>query len=745
MLTHQSLLRAVLVALYTSFTAATGEAPVCDQQDVQCQRATSEPSQCGLYWAKSTQMDDDGSPLMGLFAGVARRKGEPVAGDEIMLSLMDANKNEWSPWHDFFWLSSVIEGSSLENDFYHDIFLPGVASMASCSPEDLVNTVPNLTKGHVDTTGVHRSKDPTAGAFAYNYGYRYDALEDIDAGEEIFVSCDLIPPSNSSPSRPAIRPTRTLSWLRQNGHCLDNLFVAKSKIDGAGRGAFSKRHVPIGERITLSPVLHFDRSQVELVEQRYNDQQPVPLIRSHGIEYDNTKVLGYSLLLNYVYGSKDSNVFLLPFGPDVNMINHSKRPNAYLRWAKMGAFSPDYFHLLNPYELFDEAAGGFDTSLVIEIVALKDIAAGEEVTLDYGEDWQAAWDEHVRNWQPKASDYQSATDYNASHFKDPIRTAEEQVTQPYPDNLQTACHFDMAISQAALENDGKAEWKTSNKQHCLRHCTVEARRGDRYTARVFSRPGVAESELCGRLPADGILISNMPRSAITLVDKPYTSDQHMRDAFRHEIGVPEAFFPAKWSKKDPRSKGDFMPTPLEPGEVAKIRWADTGKVVTDNAYRLGLSERVRQGLLDYCNKMGITDIFRHITSKGNALESGTDSFLVLDGEQWYLQRPEKKWMSNLQWLSPGDNPAHEHYLQALSASGFDEMLDMIGRQMNMEALVAFHVTFIAVSHSITGFVHYDGESLHGRKRCLSSLVSHGNLYSPQSRKRVPRRTMSSSL
>ena len=74
---------------------------------------------------------------------------------------------------------------------------------------------------------------------------------------------------------------------------------------------------------------------------------------------------------------------------------------------------------------------------------------------------------------------------------------------------------------------------------------------------------------------------------------------------------------------------------------------------------------IREVLLEYCNRMGITDILRHVTVEGNGLEPGTETHME-QGDDWYLQRPEDHWRSNLHWFSPGAGPAHEHYLQALS-------------------------------------------------------------------------------
>jgi hypothetical protein len=46
-------------------------------------------------------------------------------------------------------------------------------------------------------------------------------------------------------------------------------------------------------------------------------------------------------------------------------------------------------------------------------------------------------------------------------------------------------------------------------------------------------------------------------------------------------------------------------------------------------------------------------------------------------------------------------------LRALSAAGFDEILQQIGEHFNLNSLACYHVTFIAVSHCQRGYVHYD--------------------------------------
>ena len=76
---------------------------------------------------------------------------------------------------------------------------------------------------------------------------------------------------------------------------------------------------------------------------------------------------------------------------------------------------------------------------MLEYVAMRDIAQGEELFLDYGPAWEAAWTTHVQNWKPpsNAKDYVYPTDMNA--LDEPFRTVDEQRKNPYPSNLQTVC------------------------------------------------------------------------------------------------------------------------------------------------------------------------------------------------------------------------------------------------------------------------------------------------------------------
>jgi hypothetical protein len=77
--------------------------------------------------------------------------------------------------------------------------------------------------------------------------------------------------------------------------------------------------------------------------------------------------------------------------------------------------------------------------------------------------------------------------------------------------------------------------------------------------------------------------------------------------------------------------------------------------------------------LDYCNRTGITDTFQHLLIEGNPLNPGGYLYTLFRDYNWYIQRPESHWKSNMHWISPADEAGHEDYLRFLSAGGFDSV------------------------------------------------------------------------
>ena len=180
--------------------------------------------------------------------------------------------------------------------------------------------------------------------------------------------------------------------------------------------------------------------------------------------------------------------------------------------------------------------------------------------------------------------------------------------------------------------------------------------------------------------------------------------------------------------------GHFMSPKLHPGEIFPIIWRgydddDDGigdeddnedddedddvspaTVATPYAFQVGLPPELTNELLAYCDRIGITDELRKLTGE-NPLpveENIVHKFhLMADGKDWYVQRPPLKWTSNMHWISPADESTHEEYLRVLKRGNFDIVLDAIGKHLGLVSLVAYHLTFIGVSYSEKGFIHYD--------------------------------------
>jgi hypothetical protein len=688
-----------------------------DEPDVCSVKETIANNDCAFYIAESSIE----AGKLGLYSGIRIAPYKSVATWDAVLPIIDANKNEYSPWHD---LAQPVDSTTpFESAFLSHSMILGVGAVLACS-DAFYNVVQIPTSSDTNTTGqsttkftanVHRAHDPEAGAYSRSLTYRYVTTRSIRAGEEFIRPCDEEEPSTSPVS--GRRKVMDLTFLHETGVCLqDSITVQPSTRPKAGRGAFAKHAITTNQVIGSSPVIHMDRSQVEIVEQQLYDADdtilPLDSLREHGIKYTAERI-GLQLLLNYCFGHSDSNVLLLPFAPGVNYINHSKeKANARIRWLpKKDQPGSGVFMKTQPaMELFSIPVN--NETLTIEYVALTDIAEGDEIFLDYGDAWSNAWADHVSNWKPVdgAENYVYSSDFVKMYGDKSIRTLDEQITNPYPPNLQTACIFHLSDDDITADF---IEWSDEEHNDCLRPCHVldrevsETDNETYYSVIVEPILNVEVPSQCGFIPDDGLSVVDIPSQKIHIVDKQYASDLHLSNAFRHEIGLPDGFLPSVWASADPMPMGEFVLESLQPGQLGNVKWKDSGKVVTPNALRLGLSDQLRSVLLDYCNKTGITDILKHVTLEGNSLTPGQDVYLKVNGMDWYLQRPNKSWNSNLHWLSPADHPAHEDYLQALSAAGFDDMLREIGKQLKFDGLVAFHVTFIAVSRATRGYLHKD--------------------------------------
>jgi hypothetical protein len=329
-----------------------------------------------------------------------------------------------------------------------------------------------------------------------------------------------------------MKPERPVEWLNKHGWCIDHLRVADSNIPDAGRGAFARHSISAGTIVVPLPLQSFrDRSA-------FQQTQPE------------------QLFTNYCLQPKDSKMIFYPYGPVFNLINHPdvsapkgsvrSQPNVYLQWSSSNMHHHSWLDM--SYDEFWEntTPGG----LILEVVASRDIQAGEEILLDYGSAWEQAWKTHVATWQAprNAESYVYPADVDETEM---LRTVKEQKTDPYPENLMTMC----STGDYYRENGSHVKWSEPTKfkwWEVMTYCHILDRKmgdsGNYVYAVVLTFSTKAKKLIYDEsVPLKDLYIDyDVPRHAIRFVEKPYMDDEHLPNAFRHPIEFPEHLVPEAW-------------------------------------------------------------------------------------------------------------------------------------------------------------------------------------------------------
>ncbi|KAG7347373.1 SET methyltransferase domain containing protein [Nitzschia inconspicua] len=585
----------LLMILSTSATAHSpndegckgGTCPIPSSSSVNSPSGKDNES-CGLWMGPSPikNAEEHGFGL-GIFTGKAIAAGTPIESNvfghgEILLPIFGNEDvyNKHPPLREYVWEEDNMPEVPVEYpDFQTALFIPGIAALAPCTSQNYnvqlngagTDTDKPRWSAMTDDGGVHRSKHPQAGAFSYRHNVTYVAVRDIAPGEELTVRC-----SDSDYDGGAYYLSR-YSPDDNSVVCLDQNIHVDATVSGEARGLgiFAKRKLEKDAVITSTPLVPVMRKDMKILDP------------------DDDPVNDQQLMLNYLYGHPDSDLLLLPVGPMVNYINHNhEQPNAEIRWHTMkenhqagGSLQrrQEYHHP----ELFDVAAESLalvhGKGLMMDIVALRDIMDGEEILLDYGREWQEAWEEHKERFKKRQQSltekdifYQSAEQYRAAHDDEVFRTLYEQSLDPYPQNLKFHCfyeqHDDEATQSGEVEDAYKKKlsstgrgfrrfsWNDHQNHPCLRPCQIveryESDEDDepRYTVEMFRQDNMFVMYYCS-ISMD-YRLTDVPHSDIKLLDMPYTPDVHQRWTFRHEIGVPEGFYPDAWMKKKLRKRNN---------------------------------------------------------------------------------------------------------------------------------------------------------------------------------------------
>lgn len=506
----------------------TGSLLLCHAEQIECQSEECEaiptiPDGCTLAYAPISESE------WGIFSLIDRSKGAPIWGyGDIVIQVPDASPELEQSLRRFAWNGQETGGQYEGQETVHSL-VPGLGMMTRVAAQSS-NLLPFVPR--VDEGGLTRFDSPGAGAISHYHNYTWFVRSPVSAGEELQMERSLRLVEIDSNKDDAELSSRTM-MMPASGYCLDNIRPRTSRTKEAGRGAFATRAMPAGTIIAPVPVLPISSSSLDIK-------------KSSGDGDSKTK---QQLLRNYCLGNSNSTILLYPFGPMINLINHFNRPNVKFQWSKHSQS-----HLSKPLNLKDPPF------LLMELVATRDISEGEELYLDYGRAWEDAWWQHVQSW--KAADMHYSPSYVMDDAIRLLRTQQEQKDHEYPSNVFTSCFYrfsDRETSERALSQSVSADkvtsfrWKLTKGLYDLKNlrpCEVLRRVEDNkgrsaYAVRILNRPGLPEEEI---IPKGSLhIVTHIPRQAIRFSDTPGTTDQHLADAFRKEIGLGDDIFPKEWT------------------------------------------------------------------------------------------------------------------------------------------------------------------------------------------------------
>jgi len=297
---------------------------------------------------------------------------------------------------------------------------------------------------------------------------------------------------------------------------MDNIKVGNSTNPDAGRGAFANRFIPKGGLVAPAPLIHipdYNALKVFLPKDSETAGNIVP---------DRDGPFSFQLLLNYCFGHEESTLLLCPYGLLTAFINHShEQPNTKIQWSG-DMRNPEW--RLQPIDYW---ANTYHAGLQIDFVALRDIEEDEEIFIDYGAAWEAAWQEHVKKFVPRKN-YIPAFELNEMENIDYRTVADVEYKV---DNVVLYCRA-WYIRQFV---DGNEDCE----------CRILKKLGnDRYLVQLTQASYDQVERYMEVIP--GSILWNVPSDAFYFVDLPYTRDHYDFQSFRHAMMMPDELFPEVW-------------------------------------------------------------------------------------------------------------------------------------------------------------------------------------------------------
>lgn len=215
-------------------------------------------------------------------------------------------------------------------------------------------------------------------AFSTHTPFQTFSLRNISEGEELYTNYgwQWFKDRRIKRRKPLLNTSSSYSIkeLEKEGTCLTNIYVAESSLPFAGKGVFAKKSFKKGDIVSISPALVLPRHVLVM-------------------EAEHSVLMNYCVTSSEAHEGNHSDVAILPI-TEAAVMNHGagEEVNVAMEWYKWERERDvDYLSSWTASEL--EAAQF--APLTLKYYATRDIAAGDELFLSYGPEWEESWVDHL--------------------------------------------------------------------------------------------------------------------------------------------------------------------------------------------------------------------------------------------------------------------------------------------------------------------------------------------------------------
>ena len=191
--------------------------------------------------------------------------------------------------------------------------------------------------------------------------------------------------------------------------------------------------------------------------------------------------------------------------------------------------------------------------MVLDFVALRDIQIDEEILIDYGTEWEAAWEKHVAEFvSPCVAGMQQSSKFVQSMNDDKFNREYHYWTDDHfmlckDDHTQWRKVTDIAPGDDLFDlhlSDDHEGFKLDRAPSSWHPCLILDSFPDHQTFDVvsFSKSQAAVDHGSPLLRRN----HNLGADHVEFKNKPFKSDMFWQGAFRHAIKIPDDVFPLQW-------------------------------------------------------------------------------------------------------------------------------------------------------------------------------------------------------